>query len=92
MKENTPLRELIKLLDISIKDCEWQLNIFKENKMDSSAITTEAMMFAYKISKEKAESLLEKERQAIVDAFDAGGINRLQDSNDYFTNKYNTND
>lgn len=85
MKENTAMQKLIEF--------EKELVRTKGTEMIAFEIHIEVMA--------KAKELLEKERQQIVDAFEIGKEYWMQEQNkeefdsygnDYFTNKYNTND
>lgn len=82
MKENTAMQELIEF--------EKELVRTKGNELTAYEIHMEVM--------EKAKELLKKERQNIVDAVDSTIRDIVSEKiehsngNDYFTNKYNTND
>jgi len=116
MKENTPLQDMVEHLkkrisqlnDADAQFCKdrWDMTkpsferaIYREES-NKATFARQELQLQLKI----AESLLEKERQAIVDAYvegcnDTYGIDEPNESypdeesgKNYFTRKYNTND
>lgn len=77
----TPIEELIKWLDMSMENCK-QFN--KPQLVES-----------FRVTKKQAENLLEKEKQAIIDAHCSGELCKKEigtlttRSNEYYNQKYN---